>query len=243
MTARSTYVTIGRTYARWHRALLILAVVVFVPLGLVHTLALEVDGGSPEIGGVGIAALAAAIAVLSAIGLLGEVFYAGAVANALTQPDGREPPPIGQIASTIDYRRLIAVDLIYAALVSIGIVALLVPGIVAYVYLGLSAPVVEVEKRGVWESLVRSVRLVRGRFWLVFAVLVPIELIGDGLTDLGTAGVHALLGDSLVAEWLADSVSNIALTPFYAVAALVLTLELIAEKGEGAHLHSALTGA
>jgi hypothetical protein len=231
MTARSAYGRIARTYARRHRGLLALAAVVFLPLGLVHALALQIDGGSVDLSGVGIGALASALALLSGIGLLGEVLYAGAVANSLTERDGRKPPPLRQIASMIDYRRLICVDLIFAAVVSIGFVAFVVPGLLAFVYLGLCAPVVELERRGVWESLRRSIRLVRGRFWLVFGVLVPIEVAGDSLTDLVTAGAHALIGDSLLAAWLADSASNIAVTPFYAVAAVILTLELIAEKG------------
>jgi hypothetical protein len=80
---------------------------------------------------------------------------------------------------------------------------------------------------------------VRGRFWLVFAVLVPIELVSDGLTDLATAGAHSLLGDSLIAAWLTDTASNIVLTPFYAVAAVLLTLDLIAARdGDAPPLHS-----
>jgi hypothetical protein len=243
MTTRSAYRSIVRTYARRKRSLVALAALVFVPLGLLHALALEVDGGAVDLSGVGIGALAAALAVLSGIGLLGEVFYAGAVANQLSRSDGRDPPPLAEIASMIDYRRLIAVDLIFAAVVSIGFVAFVVPGVLAFVYLGLCAPVVELERRGVWESLLRSVHLVRRRFWLVFAVLVPVEVVGDGLTDLVTAGVHALAGGSLLAVWLADSASNIAVTPFYAVAAVILTLELIAEKDAEARLDSGAPGA
>ncbi|HEX3323509.1 MAG TPA: hypothetical protein VHR65_00005, partial [Solirubrobacterales bacterium] len=88
--------------------------------------------------------------------------------------------------------------------------------------------------------LKRSIGLVRGHFWLVLAVLVPIEIVSDVLTDLATAGTHALLGDSLLTEWLTDTATNIVLTPFYAVAAVLLTLDLIADReGTGPRLHSA----
>ena len=42
----SAYVRIGRTYLRWAPSLLLLALVVFVPLGFVHALAIE--AGQPN---------------------------------------------------------------------------------------------------------------------------------------------------------------------------------------------------
>jgi hypothetical protein len=100
--------------------------------------------------------------------------------------------------------------------------------------------VAEIENRGWRNAFVRSFRLVRGRFWLVFAVLVPIEVASGAITSGATALAHSLLGDSLIAEWLTDTASNIVLTPFYAVAAVLLTLDLIAlEDGAAPQLHSA----
>jgi hypothetical protein len=81
-------------------------------------------------------------------------------------------------------------------------------------------------------------RLVRGKSLIVAAVLVPIEVAGDSLTDLATHLAQSLLGHSLLSEWLADTITNVAFTPFYAVAAVLLTVDLIHEKGGGAELHS-----
>ena len=91
--------------------------------------------------------------------------------------------------------------MIYAVVVAIGFVLLFVPGVLAFVFLALAAPIVEIEGRGVRAALRRSVRLVRGRFWTVLAVLLPIELIGDGLTQLLTNLPHHLLGNSFLADW------------------------------------------
>jgi hypothetical protein len=140
----------------------------------------------------------------------------------------------------VDYRTLIAVDLLFGVLVAIGVAAFVVPGILLFVYLGLAAPVVEIEHRGVRGALARSFRLVRGRFWYVLLTLLPIEIASDAVTNLATALAHNLLGDSLLAEWMTDTASNVLLTPFYAVAAVLLTLDLIAERdGTGPRLHSA----
>jgi hypothetical protein len=235
------YRGIGRTYLGWARSLIVLAVVVFVPIGLVHALAIHADIGSLDLdSGLALVALAAGVAVLAVTGLLGEVFYTGAVSIALTHPHGGEPPTLREVARMVNYRRLIAVDLIFGAVVSLGFVLLFAPGLVMFVYLGLAAPVVEIERRTVREAFARSVRLVRGNFWLAASVLLPIELAGDALITLFTELMQDLLGESLLAEWMADSASNIAFTPFYAVAAVLVTLELIAAKdGTSPRLRSA----
>jgi hypothetical protein len=235
----SLYRRIWRTYFAWARVLLPLACVVFVPLGLVHAIPVHADATSLDLdnGLLGAGAFLAFL-LLVATGLLGEIFYTGAVAIALTRPHDGEPPTLLEVARTIRYGRLIVVDLIFGVLVAFASLALILPGLLVFVYLGLAAPVVEIEHRGVRDALLRSYRLVRGNFWLVFAVLVPIEVFSDTIGGLAT-NLHPLLGDSLVAEWLADTATNIVLTPFYAVAAVLLTTDLIAATDEiDPRLHS-----
>lgn len=235
----SVYVRIWRTYLRWAPALLLLAVVVFVPLGLVHAITLEAEVGSFDLGtDLKLVAIVVAVFALAATGLIGEIFYTGAVTISLTRPHDGRPPSLREIARMVSYGPLIAVDLIYGALVATGLVALVVPGLLAFVWLGLAAPVVEIERHGVRAAFRRSVRLVRGRFLFVAAVLIPIELVGDALTELATSLTHRLFGSELLCDWLADTLANIAFTPFYAVAAVLLTVDLIREKGGGVELHS-----
>lgn len=234
------YARIGRTYVSWARVLLPLAVFVFVPLGLVHVVPAHEDFGSLDVsGGFRVFGLLLGLLVLGATGLIGEVFYTGAVSIALTHPHDGDPPTLREVARMISYGRLVAVDLIYGALVAVGFAFLIVPGLLIYIYLGLAAPIVEIERRRVGDGFRRSLRLVRGHFWLVFSVLVPIEVLGDGLTHEITDLAGRLFGGSLLAEWFADTGSNIVLTPFYAVAVVLLTLDLIAAgDGEAPRLHS-----
>src|SRR5258706_15581927 len=236
----SLYARIWRTSFAWAGTLLPLAFVVFVPLGLIHAIPVHVEATSLNLGrGLEVFGAFLALLLLVATGLIGEIFYTGAVAIALTHPHAEERPSLREIAATIKYWQLIAVDLIFGVLVAVGVVAFVVPGILVFVYLGLAAPVVEMEHRGVRAALARSYRLVRGHFWVVLLVLVPIEVASDAITGVATNLTHALLGDSLVAEWLTDTATNIVLTPFYAVAAVLLTLDLIAERdGSGPRLHS-----
>ena len=236
----SIYGQVLRTYARWAPSLVVLAAIVFVPLGLIHALTLSVDVGSPDFGGaVKILAVVGALAALTVTGLLGEVFYTGAVAISLTHPHDGHPPSLREIAGMVAYRRLIAVDVVYGLLVTAGLLLVVAPGAAAFVYFGLAAPVVEIEGRGVRAAFTRSFQLIRGSFWAALALLVPIELAGDALTHLATSAAHDLLGESLLAKWLADTLANVAFTPFYAVAAVLLTVDLIHRKdGAGPALHS-----
>jgi len=236
----STYLRIGRTYWRWAPSLVLLAVIVFVPLGLIHALTLEANIGSFDLeGGLKLLAILGAVLALAATGLIGEVFYTGAVSILLTHPHDGEPPSMREIAGMIKYGPLVAIDLLYGFMVAIGLILFFFPGILVFVWLGLTAPVVEIEHRGIRAAFRRSVELVRHKFWLVALVLIPIELIGDAMTNLATEATHGLFGSELICEWLADVLANVAFTPFYAVAAVLLTVDLIREKGGGAALHSA----
>jgi hypothetical protein len=235
----SIYARIGRTYWAWRRSLLLLAVIVFVPVGLVDGIAIHTELGSIGVGnGFELAAVIGAVVALAVTGLLGEVFFSGAVAVSLTHPEHGKAPPLRKVASRLKYGRLIAVDLLYGLLVTVGLILLFAPGAAMFAWFGLAGPVVEIEGRSVHGAFARSLHLVRGRFWTVLLVLGPIELAGDTITDLIAGGVHNLIGDSLPASWLAESLANIALTPVFAVAAVLLTLDLIAAKdGEGPRLN------
>jgi hypothetical protein len=227
----STYARIGRTC--WSKApsLLLLAIVVFIPVGFLDALTTGVDVNSLDIdNGLQIAAVVGATAAIAMTGLLGEVFYSGAVAVSLTHPEHEKAPPIAEVARRLDYRRLILVDIVYVAFVIVGLLLFFVPGILVFVWFGLSGPVVEIEGRTVRGALRRSAALVRHNFWLVFLVLAPVELAGDAVAELIGRLVHGLLGDSFFATWMAESLANIVFTPIFAVAAVLLTLDLIATR-------------
>ena len=178
--------------------------------------------------------------VVTATGLIGEVFFSGAIAISLTHPHGEDPPPLREIARRLNYGRLIAVDLIFVAIVAAGLLLGVLPGILAFVWLGLAGPIVELEENSAGGALRRSVELVRGNFWLVLGVLAPIELVGDAVGSGLAALVHDLLGHTFAATWLAEALSDAALSPVFAVAAVLLTVELMQEKdGEAPPLHSA----
>jgi hypothetical protein len=231
----SIYLRIGRTYLSKGPSLLLLAAVVFIPLSFLEALvtAVEIDTVDFE-SGLQIAAILAATAAIAVTGLLGEVFYSGAVAVSLTHPQGERSPSLLEVAKRLDYRRLILVDLVYVVLVIVGLLLFFVPGILVFVWFGLAGPVVELEGRGVREALRRSASLVRGSFWTVFLVLAPVELAGDLVGELAEHGVHDLLGESFFSTWMGAAAANIVFTPVFALAAVLLTLDLIRRRDDAA---------
>jgi hypothetical protein len=222
------YGRIGRTYWYWAPSLLALATIVFVPLGLIDALLGEVSTSSLNVtNGLQVVALVGAIGAVTASSLFGEVFFSGAIAASLTHPEHERAPGFRHLASHISYGKLIAVDILYVLFTFVGIAALVVPGILVLIYLSLAGPVVELEKCSVREGFVRSFNLVRGHFWMVAAIVVPIETVGDGINEAIVDAIHHGLGGGLLAAWVGESVGNIVTAPVFAVAVVLLTLDLI----------------
>lgn len=236
----ATYGRIWHTYWSWAPSILLLSLVIFLPLGLLDAATMNVELDSLDVtDGFKLAAVALAIGVVTATSLLGEVFFSGAIALSLTRRDGKGAPPLREIARSLNYGRLIAVDLAYVALVAIGLLLGLVPGLLAFVWLSLAGPVVELEERTAKGALTRSMRLVRGNFWLVLWVLLPLQVLGDAVGEALATLVHDLFGETFVATWLAEAATDIALSPLFAVAAVLLAVELIRKReGEAPPIHS-----
>jgi hypothetical protein len=221
------YARVARTYWAWAPKLLLLAAVVFIPLGFVDAILNEVNTSSLDVtNGLRVLAFIGAVAAVTASSLFGEVFFSGAIAASLTHPEDEEAPGFTHLARHISYGKLIAVDIVYVGILAIGFAALVVPGVLALVYLSLAGPVVELEKRGVWDGFVRSLKLVRGHFWMVAAVVVPIETVGDGINEAIIDAIHHAIG-GLLGEWIGEAIGNIITAPIFAVAVVLLTLDLI----------------
>ncbi|HEY2054012.1 MAG TPA: hypothetical protein VGH14_08775 [Solirubrobacterales bacterium] len=232
------YGRLGRTYWAWAPRLLVLATLVFIPLGFVDALLEQVDTSSLDVtDSFKVAALVGALAAVTASSLFGEVFFSGAIAASLTHPEDEERPGFLRLARHISYGKLIVVDLVFVAAVFLGFLVFVVGSVVVAVYFYLAGAVVELEKRGVRDGFVRSFRLVRGHFWMVAAVILPIEIVGDAVNEALVNLAHKLLGHGLLAAWVGESVGNIVTAPVASVAIVLLTLDLIHHRdGEAPRL-------
>jgi hypothetical protein len=228
VTARGFYAQTVRTY--WRRAgyLLILGAAVFVPLGLLDSVvdrASEIHAEDFDtLSDLGAIALLGGFLAQVGTTLLGDVFYAGAVALALSGGDGARLPPLGTVARKLAYGRLIAVDIIFGVGAAIGVLLLVVPGVIFFTWFALAGPVVELEGAGVRRAFSRSRQLVRGRFWTVLLVLLPITLVSEAASAGLLQVIHDAIDTPILGDWVAEAVPNILLSPFYAVAAVLMTM-------------------
>jgi hypothetical protein len=229
VTARHFYVHTARTY--WRRAgyLLVLGILVFVPLGLLGAVVDQVGEIQTEdldgISDLGTLALVAGFVAQAVTTLLGEVFYAGAVALALARGEDAEPPSFRSVGRRLAYGRLIAVDLIFGVGAALGTLLLIVPGVIFFTWFSLAGPVVELEGAGVRRAFSRSRQLVRGRFWTVLLVLLPITLASEALSTGILQLAHDVIHNELLSAWAGEAIFGVLLSPFYAVAAVLMTLE------------------
>jgi hypothetical protein len=209
------------------RYLLLLALLVFVPIGFAETL-MEEEVDADEIGP------AFVVVAISAIvgALAGEVFYSGAVAGLIAKTPPGVRPSIVRVARELPWLRLTAAMVLVMLAIVIGFVALIVPGVLFLAWFAFVAPVIEIEGRGVRDGFRRSRELVKDRFWLVLATVLAVTL-GSEAAIAGMVGLsHALLGEGIVATWLAEAGGEVITNPPYAVTVVLLAVEIMRERGE-----------
>ena len=110
-----------------------------------------------------------------------------------------------------------------AIAVAIGFILLIVPGLILLTIWAVTAPVIVVERAGVFAAFGRSWELVKGNGWGVFAVILIAFLITVAIqVVLGVLG--AAIGDA--GEFVARIVGAIITAPIAALAASVLFFDL-----------------
>lgn len=113
----------------------------------------------------------------SAVSILGTVLLSGFLCRMVGETEhGQEPAPVLQVLRHLPWWRLIRADLLVVVIVVIGIVALIIPGVVAFTLLAVIGPVIEIEGSKVYAALRRSVHLTRQRFWTV-ALLATLPVL------------------------------------------------------------------
>jgi hypothetical protein len=114
--------------------------------------------------------------------------YAGALAQ------GRDAR--GEVSARLRGRwpALLTVALVVGALVSIGLMLLVVPGVLAYLVLALAASVAAKDRPGVGDSLRRGALLSRGHRGRIFGALALALLIGTVGGAVVTTVVSSLFG-------------------------------------------------
>jgi hypothetical protein len=242
MRLRTVVRRVAEEYRAHWKTLLVAGIVVFVPLGLLEVVAdelqhplLENDAESLDTGTV--ATIAAAIVGVAAGTLIGEVVYTGIVSSiVVTRRRGGDVGERGlrEFLRHLPIGRLIAIDVLWVLVVMLGFVAFIVPGFVFLAWFALVAPACEIEDLGVRDSFRRSRELVRGHFWRVLVLIAGLLAAEELLTSAaGSISIWGL-GENVGGDWLASVLTGLLVSPLWALAAVVMFLELRDRAAPGA---------
>jgi hypothetical protein len=217
----------GLIRLRWP-ILVAAGVVIFIPVGLLEALddSLQESVTEAEVDAIALIEVVSAAFVLGAGALLGDVLYAGIVAAVVVAEREGADRRLRDVLGHLPVLRLVGADLLLGLVVVIGLVLLVVPAFVWLTWFALIAPVIEVERPSVRAAFRRSRELVRGHFWLVFCLVIPIVLGSEILSTFILSGAIWAIGDGFFGDWVGGVLSNVLTAPLFALAVVVLYFEL-----------------
>jgi hypothetical protein len=213
--------------ARWP-ILVAAAVVIFVPVGLLEAIddELQESVAEAEFDVTRLIEVLSAAFVLGAGALLGDVLYAGVVAAVVVAEREGGDRRLREVLGHLPLLRLIGADLLLGLVVVVGFLLLIVPAFVFLTWFALIAPVIKVERQSVRAAFRRSRELVRGHFWLVFCIVIPIVLGSEILAALIVSGAVWAIGEGFLGDWAGGVLSNVLTAPLYALGVVILYFEL-----------------
>jgi hypothetical protein len=215
------------TYRRRFRLVAGAALVVFGVAAVLDVLIDAVDDRASENPGI-----VAALFVVAGLATFGTTFFAGLLDRVVGEEERGHPRrPLGQVLRTLPYWRLIAADALLSLGAVVASILLIVPGLVFYTYFSLVGPAVVMEDRGVFDAFRRSMRLVRGKFWLtLLLVTLPILVEEDAVH-----GIVALVGDaSPLLVFVVNALAGAAVGSVVALVEVTLASRLAMRKPEPA---------
>jgi hypothetical protein len=165
--------------------------------------------------------------VTSTLSLLGAVFLSGFLCRLVssTEHGATEHGKTGQAADgsrirdvlrSLPWGSLILADLLATLIIVVGLVALIIPGLIAITLLAVVGPVIELEHQPAVAGLRRCVHLVRPHFWRVAVFATVPLLLANGIVAFlpdpsGTGDVVTTLVVRSVGEGILESVVGLLL--------------------------------
>jgi hypothetical protein len=167
------------------------------------------------------------------ISLVLATLYEGMVVQLVRDvQDGRRDNTAGELFGSVSpvLVPLIAVSILAGLGIGIGFILLIVPGLVLLTFWSVAAPVVVIERPGVFAAFGRSRELVRGYGWPVLATVVLVFLLVIA-ASIAAALLGVVLGDvgRAVLNWIFDALTQ----PVAALTTSVLYFTLLQLHGAG----------
>jgi hypothetical protein len=214
----------GRIWWRDLWPLTVLAAILELPIVLVD-LAAEV---TPTLGDLrdGSAVLTAGSLLVLVYGALSHHFLAGLLERVVASDrHGHQRATLGEVLRDLPWLRLVVADRVLTGIVVAGLALFLLPGLVLLTWFAVVPPIINLERRPVVESFVRSHRLVRGHSWRVGLL----ALGAFALPQVVVAGVaDALHSGNAALDALAHAVPAVVLLPLAALPIVLLAFDLVA---------------
>jgi hypothetical protein len=178
----------------------------------------------------------AAVLAVALLALVVTFLYQGMVVGLVQDlQDGRRDSSIRELVSSVVpvLMPLIGAGLVTAIGIVFGLILLIVPGLYLLAIWAVTAPVVVVERKGVFEALGRSRQLVRGNGWPVLGTILTAVLIGILVTVALTLVAEAIADDPIM-DIVFYALSSTVTAPIEALVASVLYFRLREIKGDQA---------
>ena len=161
----------------------------------------------------------------STVSLLGAVFLSGFLCRLVSDTEhgdtghgdtGHGGTRIRDVLASLPWGALILADLLAAVIILVGLVALIIPGLVAITLLAVVGPVIEIERQHAVAGLRRSAHLARPHFWRVAAFGTLPLLLSNGIVAFlpdpsGTTDVVTTLIVRSIGEGIVESVVGLIL--------------------------------
>jgi hypothetical protein len=178
--------------------------------------------------------------IASIVSLVIATFYHGMVVQLVRDViDGRRDSSAGDLLRSVSpvVLTLIVVSILAGLATGIGFILLIVPGLYLMTIWSVIAPVVVVERTGVFDSFGRSRALVKGHGWQVFGVIVLVVVLLLVVTIITAILIDAVgdAGGSAISWAL-----NVLTAPITALVAAVLYFALRVAHGEPARPEDAV---
>jgi hypothetical protein len=189
---------------------------------------------------IGVAILALILGAISPILLLlaliiqfiAGYFYAGMVVQLVADvQDGRRDASVGDLFGSITgvVAPLIGAAILAGIAIAFGLLLFIAPGLFLLTIWAVVAPVIVLERPGVFAAFGRSRELVRDNGWQVFGTIVLFVLILL-IASMILGAIGAAFGD--VGRAIMNLVGNVLTAPLFGLATAVLYFTLRSAKGE-----------
>jgi MFS family permease len=170
------------------------------------------------------------IVVSLAVGTL----YQGMVVELVRDvQDGRRYSSVGDLVRSVVpvLGPLIGAGVLAGLGIGGGFILLIVPGLILLTMWAVIAPVIVIERRGVFDAFGRSRHLVKGQGWPVFGTVVVAYLIGF-LAEIVFLLIANSIADGAIVRIVFSALASTIAAPIAALVAAVLYYRLLAIKGQ-----------